>query len=346
MSTNQKNNEEEIDLGSLFKIIGKGFQNLFNFIGNIFKGIYHFFILILIFIKSNFIKIAIAGIVGLVIGMLLEVYKPVSYSSTMLVEPNFKSTRQLYNNINFYNDLVKQKDTLTLQEIFDFDAETAGSLKKFEIEAIENNNDIIDGYDDLVEEVDTLTIKRYEFEEFKSSFTFYDYKIHSITVISEKNNVFEQVGDVIISSIVENKYFNRLKDLNNSNLIRTENNYKENLAQVDSLRKVYMQVMVDEAKKTSTGTSIDLGGEKRTTKEIELFETSRRINKDLKDITEEKSEKYDVLNVISNFQPVGSELKGVTKNYGFLFGVLFSGLMIVFLLLIKLNKYLDNYKKA
>ena len=42
MSTNQQkensknNNEEEVDLGSLFTIIGKGFSKFFNFIGNIF----------------------------------------------------------------------------------------------------------------------------------------------------------------------------------------------------------------------------------------------------------------------------------------------------------------------
>ena len=46
MSTNQKqqNNEEEVDLGSLFIIIGKGFSKFFNFIGSIFKGIFDFLI--------------------------------------------------------------------------------------------------------------------------------------------------------------------------------------------------------------------------------------------------------------------------------------------------------------
>ena len=29
MSTDKKNNEEEVDLGSLFVIIGRGFSNLF-----------------------------------------------------------------------------------------------------------------------------------------------------------------------------------------------------------------------------------------------------------------------------------------------------------------------------
>ena len=40
MSTNQNNHEEEVDLGSLFVIIGKGFSKIFNFIGNIFRGIF------------------------------------------------------------------------------------------------------------------------------------------------------------------------------------------------------------------------------------------------------------------------------------------------------------------
>ena len=57
MSTNQRNNEEEVDLGSLFLIIGKGFSKLFNFIGNIFKDIFHVVITILIFVKKNIIKI-------------------------------------------------------------------------------------------------------------------------------------------------------------------------------------------------------------------------------------------------------------------------------------------------
>ena len=42
MSTAKNNNEEEVDLGSLFVIIGKGFKNLFNFIGSIFFGYFIF----------------------------------------------------------------------------------------------------------------------------------------------------------------------------------------------------------------------------------------------------------------------------------------------------------------
>ena len=45
----------------------------------------------------------------------------------------------------------------------------------------------------------------------------------------------------------------------------------------------------------------------------------------------EKSNKYEVINVISNFQPVGYEIKGVTKNYAFQLGGLGAALMILYL---------------
>jgi hypothetical protein len=346
MSTNNNNNnEEEVDLGSLFTIIGKGFSKLFNFIGSIFKGIFHGIISIFIFLKNHFIKIAIAAIIGGAIGLFLELKKPDTYGSDLLIEPNFKSARQLYNTINYYNDLVKQKDTAGLAETFKLDKVTAASLKEFTIEPVITQNDIINSYNDFILAVDTATVKSYTFKEFKMSFTDLDYKIHKINVIATKNNVFEGLDDVIISSVVKNNYFNRLKNLTNENLNRTDSLLRQNLGQVDSLRKVYMQVMLVEAKKQSSGTNIDLGGTKTTTKELQLFATNRKINSDLKNIVKNKSEKYEVINVISNFQPIGYKIKGFTKNYAFLLATLFAGFLILFLLLKQLNRYLNNYKK-
>ena len=345
MSTNHNNNEEEVDLGSLFVIIGKGFAKFFNFIGNIFKGIFHAFILILIFLKDNIVKIGIAAIIGFAIGVFIEVISSDKYESEMLVKPNFKSANQLYNNINYYNDLVKQKDTSGIQNTFKLSKQEAASLKKFTIEPVENENDIINSYNNFILKVDTITVKSYTFDEFKASFTDLDYTLHTIKVISEKNDVFTKLDEVIIGSVVNNKYFKRVKELTNENLNRTDSIYRQNLAQIDSLRKVYMQVMLEEAKKQTTGTSIDLGGEKRTTKELELFESNRKINSDLRNIAFDKSEKYEVINVISNFQPIGSEIKGVTKNKAFQLAVLGALAMIFILILLKINSYLNNYKK-
>lgn len=347
MSINQeeKNKEEEIDLGSLFIIIGRGFSNLFNFIGSIFIGIFHVVISVLIFLKLHILKIAIAAILGGVLGTFLEFKKHDSYGSDLLVEPNFKSARQLYNNVNYYNDLVKQNNIAGLIKTFKLDEKTAATLKSFTIEPLETENDVINAYNMFILEVDTATVKSYAYDKFRNSFTKHDYRVHKINVVAEKNDIFASLGDVIISSVVKNKYFNRLKYLTNENLNRTDSLLRQNLGQVDSLRKVYMQVMLEEARKPTSGTNIDLGGEKKTTKELELFETNRRINSELKSIVEDKSEKYEVINIISNFQPIGYEIKGIIKNYIFLLAFFGALIMILFLLLKQLNIYLNNYKK-
>ena len=351
MSTNQQkensksNNEEEIDLGSLFLIIGKGFSKFFDFIGGIFKGFFHILITILISLKENSLKIGIASFIGLIAGIFLEVKTPKKFESEMLLKPNFESTRQLYSNVNYYNDLVKQKDTISLQKIFNLDKKTAASIEEFKIEPIIADRDVINTYDDLILSVDTLTIKSYKYEAFKASFSDYDYKVHKVIVQAKKNDIFEKLGDVIISSVVNNNYFKRLKKLANESLNRTDSLYRQNLTQVDSLRKVYVEVMVAEAKKQTAGTNIDLGGEKSTTKELELFETNREINENLIDIASEKSTSYEVINVLSSFQPIGTEIKGATNSYAFLLTVLGAGLMVLFLLVRQLNNYLNNYKK-
>ena len=351
MSTNQQkensksNNEEEVDLGSLFVIIGKGFSKFFNFIGAIFKGIFHSLIVILIFLKENSLKIGIAAVIGLVVGFVLEFKSSDSYSSDMLVQPNYKSVSQLYNNINYYNDLVEQKDTVGIQNAFNLDKETAASLKKFSIEPIINENDIINAYNDFVLEADTTTVSSYSFKEFKISFNALDYRIHKINVIAEKNDVFNKLDEVILSSVVKNKYFNRVKELTNENLNRTDSLLRQNLGQIDSLRKVYMQVMVAEAKKQFTGTNIDLGGKKTNTKELELFETNRKLNSELIDVISSKSNMYEVINVISSFQSKGSEIKGVENNKGVQLAILSSVLVIFILLLLKLNNFLSVYRK-
>ena len=62
-------------------------------------------------------------------------------------------------------------------------------------------------------------------------------------------------------------------------------------------------------------------------------------------IASQKATGYEVINILSSFQPIGAEIKGVTKNYAFLLMFLGAGLMLFFLLLRLLNRYLKNYKK-
>lgn len=345
MSTKKQNNDEEVDLGSLFTVIGKGFKNFFNFIGNIFKGIFHRLILILLFLKLHILKFSVAVLIGGIVGFFLESNKETKFSSNLIVKPNFESTQLLYENINYYNDLVKQKNTKHLASIFKIDTSKAAALRKFEITPLMNSNDIINAYDNFILEVDTLTVKSYDFDNFESSFTDFDYLVHNIEVQATVSDIFSELENTIINSIEKNTFFNKIKNLTKENLNTKDSILKANFIEVDSLRSVYMRAILEGAKNNSNGTNIDLGSKSNITKENDLFEIDRKIIYDLSQTYEDIATKSDVINIISNFKPEGSEIKGITKNLIFIMAVLGFLLTLFIILLFDLNKYLEDYKK-
>jgi len=350
MSTAKNNNEEEVDLGSLFVIIGKGFKNFFNFIGSIFKGIFHRFILILIFLRFHLIKFAVAALIGAIAGFFLENSKEIKFSSNLIVQPNFESAQNLYKNINYYNDLITQKNTQELSSIFKLDSSKAASLRKFEITPITNRNDVINAYDKFILEVDTLTVKSYDFDDFEKNFTDFDYLNHEIEVVATVNDVFSSLENIIIETVEKNQYFNRIKKLTKENLQTKDSILRVTFTEVDSLRKVYMKVMLEGAKNISSNTNIDISGTNENTirkdsKENELFEIDRKIIYDLSQTFEDIAYKSNVINIISNFKSEGSEIKGITKNLIFIMAVLGFLLTLFIIPLFDLNKYLEDYKK-
>jgi len=345
MSTAKNKKEEEVDLGSLFTVIGNGFRNFFNFIASIFKGIFHKLILILIFFKLHFVKFTIAVLLGGLVGFFLESNKETKFSSNLIVKPNFESTQLLYENINYYNDLVKQQNTKHLASIFKIDTSKAAALRKFEITPLMNSNDIINAYDNFILEVDTLTVKSYDFDNFESSFTDFDYLVHNIEVQATVSDIFSELENTIINSIEKNTFFNKIKNLTKENLNTKDSILKANFIEVDSLRSVYMRAILEGAKNNSNGTNIDLGSKSNITKENDLFEIDRKIIYDLSQTYEDIATKSDVINIISNFKPEGSEIKGITKNLIFIMAVLGFLLTLFIILLFDLNKYLEDYKK-
>ncbi|MBT8384911.1 MAG: hypothetical protein KJO83_04275 [Bacteroidia bacterium] len=337
--------DEEIDLGSLFKIIGKGISNVFKAIGKFLKGILHNLILLLLFIRNHALKLGLAIFIGAVIGLYLDLTKPKQYSSTMIVEPNFKSALQLYQNIDFYHELVKQKDSNLLAEIFKIPVKEAASLKGFFIEPIRNENEKYEFFDDFIEEVDTATVRNIDIKEFKKSFTEYDYKYHKIKVKSLSNTIFNKLNLPIINSIENNPYFDNQKKINNQNLLQNEKVLVKSLQEVDTLRRIYNEVLITEAKKAEMGTNITLAQGIKKTDELELFNESLKLNKELIENNKEKAETTEILNIVSDFSRIGQKERSIIKKMTFILGLGFGVLMLVFILLRQLNTYLINYKK-
>lgn len=339
----QKSKEEEVDLGKLFQVIGKGFSNLFNFIGGIFKSLFQFLIVVLLFIKRHFIILFLSFVIGIVLGYFSEGGKK-AYTSSMVVKPNFKSVRQLYNNVAYFNDLASQEDSLALSNIFNISLKEAKSLSDFTIEPLVSFSIDLNDYNDFVRSSDTTTVKQIEFKDFIKNRTKFDYKYHKITVKSDDKKLFSKLKAGLINTFNYNDYLVSLKNTQATNIEIQEKLTNKNLAQADSLRQIYSKSMLLEANKPFSGTNIDMAqGKEKTNKELELFIIQNNYKKDLVAINNDKTENQNIINVVSDFNKVGAKISIIYRkpgNYAFmLFGLTFLGL-----LLIELNKYLNTIK--
>ncbi|GMN10056.1 hypothetical protein MTsPCn9_15290 [Croceitalea sp. MTPC9] len=349
MADNQtnNNNSDEIDLGQLFLLIGRAFQKLFNFIGSIFKGLFHVLILFLLFLQKNFLILAIAVLVGVVGGYFIDEYKTPKYISKMVVEPNFNSVQQLYNNINFYNDLAKAEDSIALSKALNITEAEAVSVKEIFVDSYSDENQKVKLFDDFIKELDTTTIKALDYESYLKNFNSMDARFHQISVISTDNSVAKKLQSTIVSSISANDYFKLQKSINDENLMLQDSIIKYQLIEVDSLQHLYKTVLVKEADKPMQGTNINLA-ENGTSqnKELALVKERETLKNQLVKLNQERANKTAILNVISDFPARGVKVKGFWKSYKFVLPLMLLIAAILILAIMNLNRFLKTYSKV
>lgn len=343
-----KENPEEVDLGQVFKAVGNAFGRLFNFIWYILKGLFDLLVLLLLFIRRHFLKFAVAAVIGAAVGYFLDTRREVIYQGNLIVQPNFGSAQQLYQNISYYNTLIHQGDTLLLARTFGITPEEAASLRAFYMRPLEDENSTLEAYNKFLRKIeDTTLLKKYTYDYFKENISAYDYTVHTIGVTALRNNIFKHLQPVIIASVTENSYFNTKKQITLENLNRNDSILKNSISEIDSLRRVYMEVLLAESKRENPqgGTSIVLSEKNVRTNELELFNTKIRFKDDLNDNEIERSENSEVINIISNFQPVGYKVNVIYRRYYFMFGAAAILLMLLYILLRELNTFLNSYER-
>ncbi len=344
--TPNHSSSEEVDLGQLFQVIGNGFRKFFLFIGNIFKGIFHTVILFLLFLQKHFIKFAIAAVVGLALGIYLDMVKEPKYISTMVVEPNFNSVQQLYNNVNFYNELAEAEDSIALAEALDVTVKEAAKLKKFVVESYSDENQKVQLFDKFVRSLDSTTKKAIDMENYLKNFNSMDARFHTISVTATNNTVAKKIQPSIIKSISRNEYFQLQQSISDKNISLQDSLYKKQLMEVDSLQRLYKRVMEKEADKPLQGTNISLGENgSQENKELALINQVDKLKQNLVLLNEERANKSSILNVISAFPRRGVEIKGVFNSYKFWIPLGFIGIALLMLSILDLNTYLKKYKQ-
>jgi hypothetical protein len=341
----QPQQSEEVDLGQLFKLIGNAFDRFFKFIGGIFKGFFGLVILLLLFLQKHILKLIIVGVVGLAIGFYLDLTIKPRYVSTMVVEPNFNSVQQLYNNVDFYNELARAKDSNGLADVLGISVVEASTIMKFKVESYSDENQKVVLFDKFVRSLDTTTQKAIDMKAYLKNFNSFDARFHTISIIATNNRIAKKIQPVILNSISGNDYFNLQKYISDVNIRLQDSLYNKQIMEIDSLQKLYKKVMLAEAERPIQGTSINLGENgSKDNKELALVNKIEELKANLVELNHERANKSSIINVISDFPNKGVKQKGILKSYKVLVPFCMVILALLVFTLLSLNSYLKNYK--
>lgn len=338
--------EDDIDIGQLFAMIGRGLSGMTDFIGNLFKTLLNWIVLLLLFLRKNFRKMILAAVIG---GLLGAVYqygiKEKEYESSMTVEPNFGSALQLYKNIDYYLSLVKQHDFERLASSLDISTEEAESISWIEVNPYSNENEVLISYKNFVHGLDSNTVKLLEYKTFAKKIPVEAYKYHVVKIVSKDKYIFSKLESPIINSIVHNTYYDKIKTTAHSNLITRKSALENSMIQLDSLRSLYKKVLLAESEKENTGTNIFMAENGAHTKEVDIFDKYMLMNEQLIDVNKQLTAENEVVNVVSSFNSIGMKVKTWYKNFailGFLGGFI---AMLLFISFKQLDKLLMNFNK-
>ncbi len=348
----QPNQSEEVDLGQLFKLIGNMFERLFKFIGSIFNKLFLAFVWCVFFLKKHFVKFVIAGVVGIALGMLLEKTSEPVYKSYITVKQNYPTGENLYNAISYYNDLVKQEDISTLEDVLGMQQEELSSIIEFEIESIISENQKLKEYDSYIKTLDSSVASAVEYKTFLNNDRDYNHQYQQITIKAKQRNSFKPIFSKIIENIINNGYFKNEQEKDLNELKDQALAISKSLIKSDTLLAVYQKAIVKSAENNNdfqAKITIDNNENGSSTKEFELYAKDLELRERLIEIEREIADKEHIIEITSSKQDSGSidnrkEVFGISISSKMYYAFILVLLTFIVLAGLSFVKFLEHYK--
>lgn len=338
------NTPEEIDLWQLFKLIGDVFNRITSFISKIIKKFFHLFLLFLKFIRGHFLKFTIVTVIGVLVGGYLDYNSQPVYRSSMIIEPNFNSVQQLYNNIEFYDQLARQKESKVLAEALQINVKEAQHIKNIKIESFSDETQRIKQFSEFISELDSISQKQVDYEYYLKNFNDINAKFHKIQIKSTSQDIAKKCQKAIVTSIEENDYFKLQKQINDQNIALKDSIIESQQQEIHDLQVFYKKLKIMEAQKPDGTTSINLAeNQSDQLSEIELLNQAGKLKDEKIELNNEKANTKNTINIISEFPNKGVLINDFFRKKIVLVPVLFVTVLFLILVLIPLNIYLGNY---
>jgi len=344
----QQSDNEEVDLGQLFNAIGRVFEKFFAFIGRIFKGIFSAIIYTIKPLIVYFKFVAVALLIAIILGFILDKKSGPIYASKMVVEAHFDSKYELVSSIDYFNALIKSNNVSELSDIFELDSVYTSKLKGFELEAGPvTQNDLFVEYDTYLKSIDTSLVDQLEYEEYVNNRDLLSGSIYTITAKANMQDIFLKLNEGFKKTF-ENDFSKRQKRVRDTLAYIERLTLTTELSRLDSIQKTYLEVLKNESKKKDLSFGINTGlplqEENSITKEYDLFLKEQEIRRNLNYLNKRVAEKDTYFDIVSPFDKLGVKDKKLHTRYYVIFPILVILLFILGFMAIRVFKFIKDYE--
>lgn len=216
---------DEIDLGQLFKMIGNGF-----------KAVFRAFLRFFLYLKNNFIKLAVLVLIGFAFGYALKFLISDQMKTEVIVRPNFDSKDYLYNVVEEIEANLKVKDTTFFHELGIVVSELKSLQIKIEpIQIAEEGEENQENDLKYLETLQNFKEESFVLEAVKAEIQKKSNMNHRITFFY-KNSLPGRAATLKLMDYIEsNDYFSELKKVYNENALSKIERNNELIEQIDTL---------------------------------------------------------------------------------------------------------------
>jgi hypothetical protein len=323
-SPSTQNNSDEIDLGQLFHLIGKGFN-----------AVFRFFLRVFLYLKKNIFLLIGLIVLGFAIGFGLSKVISKRLKIEVIVKPQIDSKNYLYDVVKEIQANVESRDTMFFESIGIDDIDFQGLEVTIDRVAVEGTSEADIQYLELLqsfENIDAISdIVRAELQN-KSSFN------HRITFYYKNSRVGQLFSRKVMDYINSSKYFDELREiylLNATNRIEQD---KQLLIQVDEIISNYSKKMVDQ--QNIAGNDRIVLDNQETVNITGLFNLKNELIKDIESKKVELSQNTEVVRII-NF----GRQQQVQKSFLGKKIVMIPLILLGMFFLISIIKYIDSKSK-
>ncbi len=194
MSTNSQ--DQEIDLGQVFKKIGNFFKSL---IDSLFD--------VILFIKKNIVVLAILFIIGAAIGFYLDKTNK-QYNNEVIVAPNFSSVDYLYSKIELLEAKRKENDTVFFKEL---GFKNVKDLSKIEIEPVLDVFKFVDKKPDNFELIKLMAEDGDLNKIIEDDVTSKNYPFHKIKFTTSKKTNTDNTIQPLLNFLNDSDYYTTIQ---------------------------------------------------------------------------------------------------------------------------------------